>query len=427
MKLKLFVSIVLFLLMVACTPTAVSPEPEIASRPTVIATAVAQPTEPSTLEPSPTAVLATPTPVPPPTETAVPVILAPRFDKFLPFAQTEGGSNSLTGLVQGENGWQIVNIPYPSGLDSEELGFAPAITSVDSDYAPATNRVLAWTYEGGAGPGSIAVGKLLLVNVGTGELEVILSENVVAAGWAPNGLDFAYILATDETYELRWHTAAGDDRLLAVDVPHSLRISPDGRTVAFTRESHYELPNAIPGLYVVEIETGLETQVSPLDRAGYGGSGLFWKPQWTPDSSQLFLYAAQDDDRAPEAHPAGYVWAAVNGSFSHFLPESAFLNFFTDEPLRDPENYRCLDSPPLFAANKLVIGIGECQPFVGIPETSQSVHFTLDPQTGTVTLSAVLLTPDTAQLLTWDMPSESVLISDDGEIISVGIESVETE
>ncbi len=420
MKPKFIVLITFLWLLAACTPDAIVSTPEVENRPTVIATALAEETARTT----PTAVSPTPFPQPTSTTTPEPATSASRFDKFLLFAQTEGGSNSLTGLVQGENGWQIVNIPYPSGLFSEEFDFAPAINSVDSDYAPATDQVLAWTHEGGAGPGNIAVGKLFLVNVDTGELEVIFSDNVVAAGWAPNGLDFAYILATDETYELRWRTAAGDDRLLAVDVPHSLRVSPDGRTVAFTRESHYELPNTVPGLYVVEIETGIETQASALDRAGYGGSGLFWKPQWTPDSSQLFLYASQDEDRAPVPHPAGYVWAAVDGSFSHFLPESAFLDFFIDEPLHEPENYRCLDSPPLFAANKMVIGVGECQLFVGIPETSQPIYFTLNPQTGSVALANELAVPNSAQLLTWDVPGESVLLLHEGEVFSQSITAV---
>ena len=43
MKMKWFVWMTLFLALAACAPTAVSPQTETASRPTVIATAVAQP------------------------------------------------------------------------------------------------------------------------------------------------------------------------------------------------------------------------------------------------------------------------------------------------------------------------------------------------------------------------------------------------
>ena len=251
MKMKWFLCVGLFLALVACAPTAVPEEPDIASRPTVIATAVAEAMETA----GPTAV--PPTPVPPPTatappETAVPepTTFTPRFDRFLPFANPEGGSNSLTGLVRQGDGWQLARVPYPTGLYNEELGYALGTDSVDSDYAVATDRLLAWTFGGGAGPGNLAVGQLFIVNVATEEVEIV-ADNVVSAGWAPNGLDFAYILATPETYELRWRTAAGEDKLLAVDVPHTLKVSPDGRFVAFTRESWYEVDGTPPGLYVV--------------------------------------------------------------------------------------------------------------------------------------------------------------------------------
>jgi hypothetical protein len=245
---------------------------------------------------------------------------------------------------------------------------------------------------------------------------VIVPDNVVSAGWAPNGLDFAYILATPTTYELRWRTADGQDKMLAVDVPHSLRVSPNGRFVAFTRESHYGL-TATPGLYVVEIETGLETQVSTLDRAGYGGSGLYWKPQWSPDSSQLLLYATADDDRAATPHEAGYGWAAVDGSFSHFLPESTLLNQ-VDEPLTLPDARHCLDTPLLFAADLIVVGIGECQPMAGQPEYSQPAYITLDALNGVATLGRLLPDSTSSQLLSWDVPAESVLLLQDGLILS---------
>lgn len=359
-----------------------------------------------------------------PLETAVPdpTTFTPRFDRFLPFANREGGSNSLTGLVRQGAGWQLEHIPYPTGLYNEELGYALGTDSVDSDYAVATDRLIAWQFAGGGGPGNLAVGQLFIVNVATEEVEIV-ADNVVSAGWAPNGLDFAYILATDETYELRWRTADGADRLLAVDVPHSLKVSPDGRFVAFTRESWYEVDGTPPGLYVVEIATGIETQISPLDRAGYGGGGPYWKPHWTPDSRQVFLFATADNDRAATPHEEGHAWAAVDGSFSHFLPTSTFLAFFAQDPLMDPENVRCMGAPVLFAANQLVLPVGECPPMgIANPETVKTAVFTLDPQSGRVALTAVLPTPNTAQLLTWDVPGESVLMLYGDEVTRVEIE-----
>ncbi|MCB8939382.1 MAG: hypothetical protein H6655_13295 [Ardenticatenaceae bacterium] len=360
-----------------------------------------------------------------PLETAVPqpTTFTPRFDRFLPFANPEGGSNSLTGLVRQGDGWQLARVPYPTGLYNEELGYALGTDSVDSDYAVATDRLLAWTFGGGAGPGNLAVGQLFIVNVATEEVEIV-ADNVVSAGWAPNGLDFAYILATPETYELRWRTAAGEDKLLAVDVPHTLKVSPDGRFVAFTRESWYEVDGTPPGLYVVEIETGIETQISPLDRAGYGGTGLYWKP----DGSHVFLFATGNDDRAETPHEEGYAWAATDGSFQHFLPVSAFKAFFVGEPLSNSELVRCVGGPALFAANQIVLPVGECPAFgPANPETAQFAVFALDPQSGEVRLTAVLPTPNTAQLLTWDTPGESVFVLDEGEVTSVEIERVDIE
>ncbi|MEZ4590784.1 MAG: hypothetical protein R3D55_06535 [Chloroflexota bacterium] len=411
MKPKFFVFMGLLFLLVACGPTAVSPEPETASRPTVIATQAA--TAVPTLPPTPTIVA----------ETAVPepTTFTPRFDRFLPFANPEGGSSSLTGLVRQGDGWQLERVPYPTGLYNKELGYPISASWGDSDYAVATDRLLSLTVGGGAGPSNLAVGQLFIVNLATEEIEVLF-DNVVSAGWAPNGLDFAYILATADTYELRWRTAAGEDTLLAVDVPHTLKVSPDGRFVAVTRESHYEVDGTPPGLYVVEIETGRETQISPLDRAGYGGTGPFYKPHWTPDSSQVFQFAYGNDGRSETPFETGYIWAAADGSFSHLLPLTSFTAFFVDEPLDNPELVRCVGGPALVAPNQMVLPVGECQPMgPANPETAQFAVFSLDSQSGEVVLTAVLPTPNTAQLLTWDTPGESVLILDNGKIISLEI------
>ena len=418
MKSKLMLPILLLILLAACSPGAAELEPDIESRSTIVPTILAQATEtamatvtapttavPPTLLPSPfpqaTPTPALPTPSP---ETAV---YTPRFDRFLPFFS----GNDLSGLVWQDEQWQLQSIPLL-------LGTHP----IDSDYAVATHRLLSWQFRGGAGPGQLAVGELSLTNVETLASDVYLPNNVVSAGWAPNGRDFAYIFATDTTYELRWQTAVGENKLLAIDVPHSLRVSPDGRYVAFTRESHYSVDGTPPGLYVVEIETGIETQVSPLDRAGYGGSGPYWKPHWSPDSSQLFLFATADNDRAATPHEEGYVWAAADGSFNHFLPISSFKSFFSEEPLANSDLVRCIGSPALFATNKIILPIGECPAFgVANPETARNAVFALDGQTGGVELLNVLSTQSSAALLTWDIPGNSVLLLEEGVVRSVSV------
>ncbi|MCA9918275.1 MAG: hypothetical protein KC445_10000, partial [Anaerolineales bacterium] len=179
-----------------------------------------------------------------------------------------------------------------------------------------------------------------------------------------------------------------------------------------------------PGVYVVEIATGRETQISPLDRAGYGGTGPFYKPHWTSDSSQVFQFAYGNDGRSETPFETGYIWAAADGSFSHLLLLSSFTAFFADEPLDNSELVRCVGGPALVAPNQMVLPVGECQPFgPANPETAQFAVFALDSQSGEVVLTAVLPTPNTAQLLTWDTPGESVLILlAEGEVTSVEIE-----
>lgn len=327
-----------------------------------------------------------------------------RFDHFVPSPWTEG--NRLIGLVQQDGGWQLETVAYPPGTDW-----------VGTDYAHATDRLLVRAFGGSSGPGNLGSGKLTIIDVATQAKDELLPGDVVTAGWAPNGRDIAYIMATHDSYELRWLGANGEDKLLAADVPHSLRVSPDGRFVAFTRESRYGL-TADPGLYVVEIKTGLETQLSTLDRAGYGAGGYYWKPIWSPDGSQLLLRADSDPDRAAKPHEAGFVWAAANGSFSHFLTEATLLAQF-DGPLTDPDAFHCLTPPVLLAANRMVISIGECQPMVlGTPSYTVPVYYALDEDTGTVDLVNTLSPSQSTELLTWDIPGESLFLLEDGHVVS---------
>jgi hypothetical protein len=137
-----------------------------------------------------------------------------------------------------------------------------------------------------------------------GQTEPLVEEDlVVRAAWAPNGQDFAYILATFETYELRWRSASGEDKLLAVDVPVEFGFSPSGDEVAFTRESGYEVVSS-PGIYIVSVATGLERQISDADAAGQGGIGD--KPVWSPDEQHILIPVTGDMLRLEaDAGPGG--------------------------------------------------------------------------------------------------------------------------
>lgn len=176
------------------------------------------------------------------------------------------------------------------------------------DYAPATHRVLYASHfpDRGAGPGNLAVSDLWWLDLESGETVPLVEDDlVIQAAFAPNGLDVAYIIATLETYELRWRSASGEDRLLAVDVPVEFGISPSGAAVAFTRESGYEVVSS-PGIYVVDVASGLERQLSDADGAGQGS--ISDHPVWSPDEQQILVRVQNDMLRV-----------AVDGSSRAFL------------------------------------------------------------------------------------------------------------
>lgn len=155
-------------------------------------------------------------------------------------------------------------------------------------YSPATDRILFAPSLGdhGAGPGNVSVSDLAILDVASGTVTPLFSDNIVEALWAPNGQDFAYILATPSTYELHWWTAAGEDRLLSDDVTFTWSVSPLGDAVAFTRESGYEL-SLEPGLFVASVATGTEVRLSDVDKSGRGG--IEDQPIWSPDGSFVLL------------------------------------------------------------------------------------------------------------------------------------------
>ncbi len=71
----------------------------------------------------------------------------------------------------------------------------------------------------GAGPGNLAVSDLWMVDYPSGApMALIPTDSVVEALWAPDGLGFVYIGATPTTYELRYRSLTGEDRLLASNV-----------------------------------------------------------------------------------------------------------------------------------------------------------------------------------------------------------------
>ncbi|MEJ2011505.1 MAG: hypothetical protein P8X64_04690 [Anaerolineales bacterium] len=147
-------------------------------------------------------------------------------------------------------------------------------------------------------------------DLNTGQVKTLISDNVVEALWSPDGEAIAYILATPDTYELHWRGGDGSDRTLARNVTFTWSISPTGETIAFTRESGYEL-TIVPGFYAVQVGSGAEVRLSDIDKSGTGSTADF--PSWSSDGTQVILshYGGPGEARL--------VWARSDGTETHDL------------------------------------------------------------------------------------------------------------
>ncbi|MGH2536059.1 MAG: hypothetical protein ACRDHL_01555 [Candidatus Promineifilaceae bacterium] len=374
-------------------PTALPASPTAAPTgpPTKAAEATASPTAAAspTLAPSPTAG----PPAPFPTPNYFRAVFEPFFG--------EEGQVFVRGITAEGDGWK---------LDMQPIPISGAVWG--GDYHLATNRFLYWDYSNttGSGPANLSAGPLHLVDFAAGTDETLIDGPVVRAGWAPDGLAFAYILATPESYELHYRDPAGADRALAADVPHTFSISPNGARIAFTRESNYELETA-PGVYVVEIATGAESQVSQVDRAGFGGVSAGWLPIWAPEGGSFIL-------RAFGQPPQVFVYAAADGSWSHAIQQEALLAAFEAQvggpPAGGASEVWCLsDELALYATNQLVTTVGPCSTEgPGFGPASHLAVFELDPASGQIAASRSLAMERTEeqgiQLAGWNAPGESV-------------------
>ena len=263
-------------------------------------------------------------------------------------------------------------------------------------YARATNRILMAAHWGdhGAGPGNVAVSDLSILDLDSGQVTTLLDDNVVEAAWAPNGQDLAYILATPTTYELHWRTQDGFDRILATDVTFTWGISPTGETIAFTRESGYELPIE-PGFFAVDVATASETRLSDVDKSGTGS--ISDRPSWSFDGQQVILshYGGPDEARL--------VWARVDGSEVHDLGVEAdsgevWAEVFIPFLIWDPDGGHLYALPSVYEGEG---GMGGLPPLV---------RYTLDRSTWTLTDGDQV--GEAIFVIDWAVPGYSLWIRD---------------
>lgn len=381
----------------------------------VMASLVACQTEtPPTAVPTPPATATPNEPIPLPTLTqTVPPTAVPSgyFQQIIGLSNVQdAGGNFIEGQLEvrgitAEGQWGRRALPlgmaYPNNFD----------------YALQTDRPLQVTNEGnGAGPSTMSAGTLQVADASMSNWETIATD-VVNAQWHPNGRDLAYIAATADTYELRFQPAGGEARLLATDVPHTLSFSPDGRYIGFTRESRYEGLSGTPGIYVVEVETGVETMVSPEDRAGFGGLGSAYAPIWSPDSQSFVISVPYLDLPDGSVRENGLVWASVTGSPNRFW---SFTELET--AVQAVDRTLCITGESaLINGADLVMLAGTCADpnsaglGMGMVPATAVVRLMLDPTNGEAT--AVGITPlariseAPILLIGWAQPSTSVWIT----------------
>lgn len=284
------------------------------------------------------------------------------------------------------------------------LGLPETLIGQYYDFAPATRQILYASKfpDHGAGPASLAVSDLLTYDIVSGESTSIMADEIVVrAEWAPDGESIVYVAATESTYELRWRPPDGSEQVLAIDVSPFFHTAPSATKIAFTRESPYA--DAAPGVFVVDVASGEERQLSDLDRGGTGS--LDEKPVWTPDEDAVYMRIQRSEE--------------LNGLFHFPLDGSPATQVTFDPALAEQEWYNFAPLLGLWLSPTEVLGTAfpynESTPMGGQPTV---IHYTLD-ETGAVILDGTVITE--AMLLGWNVPDKSiwVLPDHDPEVVAL--------
>jgi len=128
-----------------------------------------------------------------------------------------------------------------------------------------------------------------LVGIEEGSAVRILSDNVAAAAWSPDGSRIAFSGHTNGTKGLYVINSDGSGvKQLSEKEPHALEWSPRGDHLAFLDSPDH--------VYVLEVASG-----QTIDLADVGGYALAWSPTGTElaftNDSGLYVYDAETGDR----------------------------------------------------------------------------------------------------------------------------------
>lgn len=261
-------------------------------------------------------------------------------------------------------------------------------------FDPYSRRILHATndsiqYE--VGPNNLTGGDLVITDLGDEAMETVHPDNVVRALWSSNYEDIAYVVGTPTTYELWWHTAAGEERLLATGVNTAFSISPSDLTVAFTRHPAASSPDR-PGLFIVSVEDGTETRLSDLkldqEPLGLGED----QPVWSPDGRWVAVQDGEGTDYRISL-------ARVDGTGATDLQLAPSL-------ATEPWATTCL-SELLWSPDGTERLIGESCSAQG-REGHDLLVYQIDPENATLTSGQRVAT--IGRLIGWDVPGYSVWV-----------------
>lgn len=360
---------------------------------TATATPVPMPAEPTAVAATPTA-----TPVPVDGSAVIPTVELPATvlpPTAVPPAVT--GRAAASSLLCTQCGAQLLHL---QDGEATPLDLPVLRAGVIYDYSAQANQILYGSSfpSGGGGPATLSVTDLYVWDLASGEATAIFTdEDVVRAVWAPDGEHFVYLRAAEDTYELRWRSLAGDDKLLATDVALAFNPSPSGAQVAFTRESNYDL-NVMPGVYIVNVATGEERQVSTLDKAGAGS--IDDRPWWSPDETYLFLNVQRDEETQGLYRILADGTSTVKLGFDAALSEEIWYGAQSFNPL--------WLNPTQFVATAQVFREGT--PLGGEPWV---VRYQLNDSFDTVVGGTIVAE---GSVLGWHVPGESVWVYAENDV-----------
>ncbi|MBN1264179.1 MAG: hypothetical protein JXA25_01710 [Anaerolineales bacterium] len=275
----------------------------------------------------------------------------------------------------------------------------PPGTSINYfDFAPASASILYGSAfpDHGGGPGEKAVSDLWVMDLVNGTMQQIVStETVVFAYWAPNGSDFAYVRAMPDTYELVWHSG-GTEKVLASDAHFVFDISSQGDQIAFTREPDMGLGPGM-GLYVVDVITGVERKISDIDREG--GGSISDQPHWSPDDSTILLPMIRQEGNIATLVAAADGSGSADLTFDPAIEEDLISYPLPNTLIWYPEGFQFLVE--MYTGDMMVSG------------DWLLIKYTLDADQANIS-SAEIVAKD-VHLVGWEIPGETVWLISSAE------------